>query len=135
MQADDFMTFDLGSFDFNDLSDLSSQVTDLVDTSGKPAPTQAFLITADGYRIVADIVYDGIDEASGDRCYALKVETDWLDLRLAAIEIDRIPPDVRIMFKQPGNFNPNDRRRLTETLSAIQWIVGGQRESTIRSNQ
>lgn len=116
--------FDLGNFDF---SDLSSQVTDpaKVDRSGKPAPTQAFLVTADGYRIVADIVYDGIDEASGDRCYALKVESDWLDLRLTACEIDRVPPDVRIMFKQPGNFNLDDRRRLQEMLSAIQWVVGG----------
>lgn len=116
------MTFDLGNFDFNDLS---SQVTDPaeVDTSGKPAPTQAFLVTADGYRIVADIVYDGVDEASGDRCYALKVESDWLDLRLTGCEIDRIPPDVRIMFKQPGNFSLDDRHRLTELLSAIRWTV------------
>jgi len=121
------MTFDLGNFDFNDLPDLVGDPTGQIDTSGKPAPTQAFLITADGYRIVADIVYDGIDESSGDRCYALKVESDWLDLRLATCEIDRIGPDVRIMFKQPGNFNPDDKRRLTEMLSTMKWIV--------RSNQ
>jgi hypothetical protein len=119
------MTFDLGDHNYESVTRLDRSVTDPIDDSGKPRPTQAYLITADGYRIAADIVYDGID-SEGDRRYALIVETDWLSLRLAACELDRCPADVKIQFKQPGNFNPEDRRKLTDVLRGIEWVVGGQ---------
>jgi len=117
------MTFDLGSFDF----DLQPAVPEPVpvDTSGLPRPTQAFLVTADGYRIVADIAYDGIDPGTGDRKYALKVESDWLDMRLTACELDQMPPGVQVMFNQPGNFNADDRAKLADMLTHIDWVIGG----------
>lgn len=125
--------FDLGSFDY-DLSQPAEPKK--IDNSGKPAPTQAFLVTADGYRIVADIVFDGIDDETGDRRYALIVETDWASVlagRGAAIQLDQLPPDVRVMFKQPGNFSAEDRRTLADLLASIKWVIGSQTAVTHRT--
>ncbi len=118
------MTFDLGDYDFDPQPAVLTPAP--VDTSGRPRPTQAFLVTADGYRIVADIAYDGIDSDTGDRRYALKVESDWLSMRLTACEIDRHPDDVAIMFKTPGDFDQGRRDQLYEMLARIAWVVGSQ---------
>jgi len=114
------MTIDLGSYDFD--AEVTVPPPRPVDTSGKPAPTQAYLVTADGYRVAADITFDGIDP-SGDRRYALIIESDWLSLRLAACELDRHPPDVRVLFKL-GDFNENRQRQLLDVLRNVKWIVG-----------
>lgn len=115
------MSFDLGAYNFND--PMPAAPVKPVDTSGKPYPTSATLITADGYRLAADIVFDGVD-ADGDRRYMLMVESDWLTLRLAAVELDKHPNDVSVVFKMVGDFDSDRHLQLQQVLHTIQWVVG-----------
>ena len=119
-------SFDLGSFNFDDHT--PPPPSKPIDDSGKPFPTQAFLVTADGYRVQADISFDGVDD-DGDRRYVLTVETGWLDLRLAAVELDCHPPDVSVVFKTIGDFDPGNLQKLQQMIQQVQFFSSGQREN------
>lgn len=117
--------FDLNSFDFSDLSKVPPPER-LSDDSGKPCPTTAFAITRESFRIPVDMYYDGIEPTDGSRRYVLKVEMRWIDMQLSAFELDRLPPDVRIVFKHPKETTDEQFAVFNTLVGFIDWIIGGE---------
>lgn len=98
---------------------------ELVDLSGRPQPTRATIILTSGIQVEADVRYRG-PMPNGDRGFRVVAEIDWDTDNVAAIEVDRWPPDVQITLWMPSEVSDE---RCREIGHSIDWRVAGKSQT------
>jgi hypothetical protein len=94
----------------------------LVDVSGLPQPTRAWVFLSNGIQLDADVRYRG--NIGTDRGYRIIAELDWDTANVIRIEVDRWPPDVQFTLWVPDTMSDE---RAREIGNGVQWAVAGNR--------